>query len=897
MKNNSFWKFKDSNATFKVENPQDISFLYLPLANEAETMSSITPLLKGDIKTSNHSFLMLPQSRLDLMEGFSSRNFWIYLNDKKKAWPLAQTHATDPKDKLTLEAGLLYHKLTKNNSSLGLEAEILNFVPVTDDQVEIMVVKVTNISNKKVKITPTSAIPIFARSADNLRDHHQVTSLLHRIKQHPNGVVVDPIMIFDERGNRLNKTSYFVLGIDGDKNPIGSFPTLDSFIGEGKNLGSPKVIFDNLSPAKLSEDRLNGKEAIGAIRFATKTLNPGQSAEIILVLGMTNNKGDINKILSRFNTKIKINKALEDVKKFWKNKTNSLSFNTNDSVFDNWLRWVSTQPALRKIFGCSFLPDFDYGKGGRGWRDLWQDCLALLLNDSKDIKPLMIANFSGIRIDGSNATIITKKPGHFTADRNKVSRTWMDHGIWPFFTLELYINQTKDLSILLEKTPYYKDAQILRAKEIDKDWDGSPNLKTKSGKVYKGTLLEHTLVQHLAQFFNVGAHNCIRLECADWNDGLDMAMEKGESVAFSCFYAYNLGQIASTLEKLKQTKGIKYIELFKEARILLDSIQNPVNYNSFKSKIALLNKYLAATKNNISGEIVKVNIDELIKDLKTKAAWLSNHIRTKEWININSELGLFNGYYDNKSRRVEGKQNNNIRMTLTGQVYPILSGIATDVQIKKIFKSAKKLLYDKKLKGFRLNTDFGSPQFDLGRAFAFSYGEKENGAIFSHMCVMFSYALYKRGFAKEGFEVLNSLYELASNSNISKIYPNLPEYFNLEGRGMYSYLTGSASWFIMTLLTEVFGVKGEFGDLRLSPKLVKEQFKHSSTISTHINFAGKRINISYQNRNKKDYPHYSIKNISSNISCQRINAKEIILKRNSITSAKSNQINIDITLG
>lgn len=41
---------------------------------------------------------------------------------------------------------------------------------------------------------------------------------------------------------------------------------------------------------------------------------------------------------------------------------------------------------------------------------------------------------------------------------------------------------------------------------------------------------------------------------------------------------------------------------------------------------------------------------------------------------------------------------------------------------------------------------------------------------------------------------------------------------------MYTYLTGSASWLLLTMVTEVFGVKGKLGDLLLQPKLVKEQF-------------------------------------------------------------------------
>ena len=42
--------------------------------------------------------------------------------------------------------------------------------------------------------------------------------------------------------------------------------------------------------------------------------------------------------------------------------------------------------------------------------------------------------------------------------------------------------------------------------------------------------------------------------------------------------------------------------------------------------------------------------------------------------------------------------------------------------------------------GYRLNTDFKEEKFDLGRMFGFAYGEKENGAVFSHMTV----DVYKR---------------------------------------------------------------------------------------------------------------------------------------------------------
>jgi cellobiose phosphorylase len=227
-------------------------------------------------------------------------------------------------------------------------------------------------------------------------------------------------------------------------------------------------------------------------------------------------------------------------------------------------------------------------------------------------------------------------------------------------------------------------------------------------------------------------------------------------------------------------------------------------------------------------------------------------------------------------------------MTLTGQVFPIMSMVATDEQIREIYKSAKKYLWDPKLKGFRLNTDFKEVLPDLGRAFGFAYGEKENGSFFSHMNVMFAYALYKRGFAREGFEVLDSIYKMCLNTSASRMYPGIPEYFNAEGRGMYNYLTGSASWLMLTMLTRVFGIRGSMGDLVIDPKLVKEQFENSGGIAVNAEFAGKRIMVKYHNPDKLDYGEYKVGNISIN----GVSVKDSPVKREDFLKLADRPVNI-----
>jgi len=787
----NFWRFIDDNAAFLAQNPHKISRLYFPLCNEAGIMSSITPTLHGDIKTGQHSFLTVPASIEDLANSRYNRNFWVYV-EGLGPWSVAFGEA----DESIVEAGFLWHKVIRQNKKIGIKIDTLNFMPVNEDKAELMVIELTNISEKKLKLTPTAAIPIYGRSADRIRDHRHVSSLLNRVKLTRNGVVMTPTMSFDEGGHKANDLSYFVLGCDEKGNqPAGSFPTILEFTGEGNSLENPEAILKNLAPQKKSNISRQGKEAIGAIRFKQVSIKPGSSIRYIIVMGMAN--GNREKIFRKFSSIQKIDKALAMNKRFWIEKASRVNFSTEDKNFDRWMKWVSVQPVLRRIFGCSFLPDFDYGRGGRGWRDLWQDLLTLLLINPKEVRQGLINNFAGVRLNGSNATIIGKKQAEFISDRNNISRTWMDHGVWPFMTLNLYINQTGDKDILFEKAPFFESDKVgnrhaCSLREVGVD-----------------TVLEHILVQHKRPFTKIGKHGNFLLEGGDWNDGLDMAKENGESVAFTAAYTGNLIELANLLDK--------------------------INYKR-----------------------------EIIDEVRQKANNLSEHIRKNEWITTKSGYSFFNGYYDNLGNRVEGDHKNGVRMTLTGQVFPIMSGVATSEQVIEIYKSAKKYLWDKKLKGFRLNTDFKEPQPNLGRAFSFAYGEKENGAFFSHMNVMFAYALYKRGFAKEGFEVINSIYNMCLNTKLSRIYPGIPEYFNSDGRGMYHYLTGSASWLIFTMLTQVFGVRGEMGDLIIQPKLVKEQFGKSGKVSVNTSFAGRRISVNYLNPGNLDHGEYKIRDISIN---------------------------------
>ncbi|HBA69525.1 MAG TPA: cellobiose phosphorylase [Lachnospiraceae bacterium] len=855
-------KFEYGNEIFTLNHPDNYTYLYFPAAGEQGIKSSVTPNLAGDCKMDQNTFILEPVSSENLHNNKSSRNFWCYI-DGIGAWSATGASAEAEYDKATprqddccMEAGFMWQTVTRTSAKYQLKSEVTSFVPL-EHNVEIMHVVIQNIAEASQKIVPVASVPIYGRSADNIRDHRHVTSLLHQIAVTEQGVEVRPKLSFDERGHQKNRITYFVYGITGKgEMPEQFFPVTEDFIGEGGSLIAPLAVKNNLEGQK-SGIRIDGKEALGGLKFRSVELEAGERISYTVIIGADGDMERMRRAVPAYDSEDKVSAALECMKTYWQEKVN-VSFQTGNRKADSYLKWICFQPILRRLYGCSFLPHHDYGKGGRGWRDLWQDCLSLLFMNPDGVRQMIVDNYGGVRIDGTNATIIGEKQGEFKADRNSITRVWMDHGFWPFLTARLYIDQTGDIQILNEKVPYFKDRQVWRGTAADSGWseDCGTQQKTVEEAVYKGSIAEHMLVQQLCAFYEVGEHNHIRLRNADWNDALDMAPDRGESVAFTGAYAYSLKGLADCLAEYETVTKNRELELAEEIKVLLAG--DAGKYEDIEWKRTILNKYMESCTHHVSGKTVLIPVGELVKNLREKAEWLTGHIRGSEWVTDKEGNGWFNGYYDNNGNQVEGVRGDNVRMILTSQVFSIMSGTSDKEMTRKICRSADKYLYKEKAGGYRINTRFDEDKFDLGRMFGFAYGEKENGAVFSHMTVMYANALYKQGFVREGYKALNTLLSAAMDFETSKIYPGVPEYFDGDGRGMYHYLTGAASWFMLTMITQVYGVRGELGNLVLAPKLLPEQFDDNGNACIKMNFLKKTFLIKYCNPGRLSPEAYRI---------------------------------------
>lgn len=382
--------FVGRDGSFRLEHAERISGLYFPLCAEGGLKSCVTPRLGGDCKLAQESFMLHPVSIQELSDCMESRNFWCRLSDGRcRSMTGFDAGQLISRAECTVEAGLLWHSAHYSSPGFPLESRITSWIAPSMPLAEILRIDIRNTSDGPVGFTPTAAVPLYGRSADNLRDHRHVTSLLHRARCVANGVILKPSWSFDERGHLPNYNSYFVLGMDGSGGAPAEFcmdkPT---FTGEGGSLLWPEWVADE-RPGVQSGARLDGRETIGALRFAPVTLGPGESAEFWLLIGMTQN--DTEPVMPQ---SAELSRSLEETERWWQSAS-PLRFCSGEPRHDLLLRWVGIQPVLRRIFGCSFLPHHDYGRGGRGWRDLWQDSLGLLLSGEDGLGPQLAAYCGG----------------------------------------------------------------------------------------------------------------------------------------------------------------------------------------------------------------------------------------------------------------------------------------------------------------------------------------------------------------------------------------------------------------------------------------------------------------------------------------------------------------------
>lgn len=789
---------------------------YFPLYNKY-LKSSITPNLLGDLKKDYHSYLLKPVSERDLFESYG-RHVIFYIDDFP--YYLSGKGFNQQNDVLEVSYKASSQHIIRKNEKYVIEID--SFIPL-NDPIELHQVSYTNITNKAQKFKVITATPFYGRSANNIFDHRHVTSLLNQITVIEKGILLKPTLSFDERGHLKNDLTYGFYSNSPDLKVDGYYPLYDDFIAGGSLL-YPK----GLNKKYQVGDHINGYEAVGGISYQEILIKPNQKITFYLGYSISEKENDFIKYLN----KETFNKLLIDNNNYYNSLLDEMKITLKDEKTTDFLRFVPLQPTLRRIFGNSYLPHHDYGKGGKGWRDLFQDLLYLIFIYDESVKNILINNFKGVRVDGTNATIIGEKLGEFKADRNNITRVWSDHACWPLYTLDKYINYFNDYDILMHNITYFEDKFTHYTRKTKNEYAFN-NILNNKGKPYLGTVLEHLLVQNIVGSLQIGEKGFIKLADADWNDGLDMANHKGETIAFTNFYINNLKILVNYLKRYEK------ITIFESLGKLILSMDFN-NIEGYFNSVA-----------NFDEVKVSYSTDALIKSINSHIDYLTNKIKNDAFMSN----GALQSYIDD-----DGNYLDENTVSLTGQAMALLHETVSKSEAETIAKITKKHLFDEKVGGYRLNENYHEIKMNMGRAYGFAYGHKENGSVFSHMTLMYLSGLYNYGLVSEANE---GLYALINRSiDGSSMTPlGIPEYFNDLGIGKYFYLTGSATWLLKVIKEDLFGIKMKDGKCYLEPKLMATDFKNGKAIFESKLF-NNEITFVFENPNNLNFGEYKIKLIA-----------------------------------
>ena len=102
---------------------------------------------------------------------------------------------------------------------------------------------------------------------------------------------------------------------------------------------------------------------------------------------------------------------------------------------------------------------------------------------------------------------------------------------------------------------------------------------------------------------------------------------------------------------------------------------------------------------------------------------------------------------------------------------------------------------------------------------------------------------------------------------------------------------------MLTFITEVFGVRGEYGNLSIQPKLVKNQFDDNMDAVLSLTFAGKQLVVKISNPENLEYGEYRVVSAECDGTEFAINEGKAELSREAIEKLNDSTHTICIKLG
>jgi cellobiose phosphorylase len=277
-------------------------------------------------------------------------------------------------------------------------------------------------------------------------------------------------------------------------------------------------------PAAMRRKRLSGRvgaglDACGAI-MAPLTLEAGESAEVVFVLGVGRSLQDVRTLVERFGGVSAAHAALEEVSAWWEEALGGVQVETPEPALDALVNgWLPYQVISSRLWGRTGL----YQSGGAfGFRDQLQDAMGLMLSQPAMLREQIIRCAGRQFPDGD-----VQHWWHPPVGRG-VRTHCSDDFLWLPAAVSRYVEAFGDTGVLEVRAHYLEGRQVKPHEEAYLDL---PHRSEASATVY-----EHC-VAAIERGLRFGERGLPLIGSGDWNDGMNLVGQRGrgESVWLGFF--------------------------------------------------------------------------------------------------------------------------------------------------------------------------------------------------------------------------------------------------------------------------------------------------------------------------------------------------------------------------